>query len=169
MRATLMVGTLLATLSGAAAQDAPKRDCGPLPSTIEGEAAAIDGDTLAMLHGDTRVANVRLWGIQAPELRNRQTGIETPAGMTARLALQLELAFSTNCRPIEWDRHCRIIATCSNGEVDLGEIMLRKGMAYLFSTYAVRADMREHLQRYRTAERGAMIGPYGLWRQWRLH
>ena len=142
MRATLIVGTLLAPLSCAAAQDAPKRDCGALSEKIEGIAWALDGDTLAMLAGGQRTPDIRLWGIQAPELRDRRSGIENPAGMHALAALKGKIdGEPIVCRAIEWDRYCRAVATCDHRGDDIGKFMLTIGMSYLFTRYALRPDM----------------------------
>lgn len=51
-----------------------------------GAAAAVDGDRPAVIVNGHRAPNVRLWGVDAPEMRD--TGkVETVAGMRARVAL----------------------------------------------------------------------------------
>lgn len=84
-----------------------------LPKAWEGQAFAIDGDMLA---GVGLKPRIRLWGIQAPELRNRFTAQETTAGMRARAALQDLLAAGdhrVSCQPVRWDQACNLVAQCT--------------------------------------------------------
>ena len=56
----------------------------PVPAAFEAEAYAIDGDTLAFVG---LKPHVRIWGIQAPELRDKDN-LETVPGMRLRAALE---------------------------------------------------------------------------------
>ena len=102
-----------------AAARAEDRSCRakPVPPPIEGRASAVDGDTLAFapsaVVGTGAVTRIRLWGVQAPEPRDKQTGQETVAGMVARSALADRLSGPIRCEPGKWDRYCRLVATCS--------------------------------------------------------
>src|SRR5918993_2911050 len=101
MKSLLLAAALAAVALPAIAQPAPRKtatsssdgpDCaamGALPATWDGQAYAIDGATLA---GVGLKPHVRIWGIQAPELRD--TRAESVAGMRARAALEDLLAQS---------------------------------------------------------------------------
>ena len=90
------------------------------PVLLQGEARAIDGDTLQV--GDTRL---RLHGIDAPELR--QT-CEDSAGAVwscrRRAASELAAAVASgeiHCISRERDRYQRLIAICWAGGRDVGQ------------------------------------------------
>src|SRR4029077_7729818 len=103
---------------------------GELPKAWDGQAFAIDGHTLG---GTGLKAHLRIWGIQAPELRDA-TRAESVTGMRARAFLADLLAkadHKVKCRPARFDRECRIVAQCSVGDQgDLGGSMIAGGMAY---------------------------------------
>ncbi len=109
---------LAAFVPVAAAQDSPRGiNCtamlGELPKSWEGKAFAVDGGTLG---GIGLRPQLRLWGIQAPELFNRLTGQESPDGMRVRAALEDLLAAgdrTASCKLIKWDRSCRALAQCT--------------------------------------------------------
>ncbi|MBY0323267.1 MAG: thermonuclease family protein [Reyranella sp.] len=94
--------------------------------------SVIDGDTL-------RVAgqSIRLYGIDAPELRQQCNG--WPAGEEARRALA---AIVTNrlveCRRVTTDRYQRTVAVCRASGEDVGETLVRSGMAWAYATYSLR-------------------------------
>jgi endonuclease YncB( thermonuclease family) len=115
----------------------PASDCsataGELPKAWDGQAFAIDGHTLG---GTGLKAHLRIWGIQAPDLRDA-TRAESVTGMRARAFLADLLAkadHKVKCRPARFDRECRIVAQCSladpGGSSDLGGSMIAGGMAY---------------------------------------
>lgn len=126
--AVLAAALILLIASPATAQPGAECRDRPLPELVEGRAYAVDGDTLA-IPGQPRI---RLWGIDAPELRDASTKRETREGMQARAALaDLALAREpTRCVPTKWDRYCRLIAVCRNAASDLGLLMLTSGYAY---------------------------------------
>lgn len=164
--------TILLALAGPAvaqsASDAKPRDCGALPETWSGKAFAIDGDTLA---GVGLKPHIRIWGIQAPELRDKQTGQETPAGSRARADLvSLLVAGKQNvsCRVTKWDRYCRLVAQClvDSTRLDVGWIMIARGLAYgYYLEEALPWDV-DTGARYAEAEVRAQEGRHGLWRLW---
>jgi len=49
-------------------RDKAEQPCGALPKPFDGVAFAVDGNTLAIVG---KKPNVRIWGIQAPELRDK--------------------------------------------------------------------------------------------------
>ncbi|TXL72544.1 thermonuclease family protein [Vineibacter terrae] len=170
MKKLLTAAATIALISTSSAAAPPGRDCGALPdASMIGEAHAIDGDTLAVLRADgTRWPDVRLWGIQAPELRDARSKLENPAGMRSRVALEDLLPGSITCRPIEWDRYCRVVARCATDATpDLSLTMLSAGEAYLFTTFAMgRNASLEIRTAYVAAERQARADRRGLWRAW---
>lgn len=136
----------------------------PVPDLVEGQASAIDGDTLAIA-GKPRI---RLWGIEAPDLQDAMTKRETKAGIQARavLARLLDGVTSIHCVPTRWDPDCHLVAVCDVKGDDLAQDMLLRGMAYTARlddspgktgvdplTYAVKEVIARQERR-------------GLWRTW---
>jgi endonuclease YncB( thermonuclease family) len=155
-----------------AAPEAKSSECsavGELPKAWDGQAFAIDGHTLG---GVGLKAHLRIWGIQAPELRDAGKAESVP-GMRARAYLADLLAKSDHkvkCRPARFDRQCRIVAQCSladpGGSPDLGGSMLAGGMAYgLDLDEALPWESRAG-QRYADAEFEARKARKGLWPIW---
>ena len=144
-------------------------DCpavGELPKAWDGQAFAIDGQTLG---GTGLKAHLRIWGIQAPELRDT-TRVENVPGMRARAFLADLLAkadHKVKCRPARFDRECRIVAQCSVGDAgDLGGSMIAGGMAYGFELDEALSWETRAGQRYADAEFEARKARKGLWPVW---
>jgi endonuclease YncB( thermonuclease family) len=178
----LVLLLLVATTVGASAQqprrppaeaaEPAKADCAPqgdLPKAWQGQAFAIDGNTFA---GVGLKPHVRIWGIQAAELRDKHTGQETVPGMRARAALEDLLAKSDHklkCRPTKFDRSCRIVAQCSLDDPqagDLGGALIAAGMAYGFHLDDALPWEPRASQRYADAEFEARKARRGLWPMW---
>ena len=162
----LLVVLILLSIPAAAQQ----RDCGKLPDILDGQVYAIDGATLAMIAGDKRTPDIRLWGIRAPVLRDRMTGLENPAGMQARERLDriLRTGRSAFCRPKAWDSECRVVADCqtvASHNTDLGMSMVAGGFAYVDVSIALRGDIT-YGQNLLKTERDARSERRGLWRLW---
>lgn len=174
MKRTLL--PLLAALSLVAPQPAVAQssgakapDCGPLMETWSGTAYAIDGDTLA---GVGLKPHIRIWGIQAPELRDAAKD-ETVPGMRARAALMDKLHgadYRATCRPTKFDRYCRLVAHCTtttnSGTIDLGDAMLNDGMAYGFYLEDVIPGREQLGESYARSEWSARNKRVGLWPVW---
>jgi endonuclease YncB( thermonuclease family) len=176
----ILLAALAAVAVPAIAQPAPRKtvpapsdapDCaamGALPATWEGQVYAIDGNTLA---GVGLKPHVRIWGIQAPELRDA-TKAESVAGMRARAALEDLLEQSghkVKCRATKFDRSCRIVAQCSLDDArggDIGGGMIAAGMAYGFALDETLPWESRASQRYATAEVEARKQRQGLWKEW---
>jgi endonuclease YncB( thermonuclease family) len=139
---------------------------GELPKVWDGQAFAVDGQTLG---GTGLKAHLRLWGIQAPELRDT-TRVENVPGMRARAFLADLLAkadHKVKCRPARFDRECRIVAQCSVGDAgDLGGSMIAGGMAYGFELDEALPWETRAGQRYADAEVEARKARRGLWPAW---
>jgi endonuclease YncB( thermonuclease family) len=153
--------------------EAKSSDCsaaaGELPKAWDGQAFAIDGHTLG---GTGLKAHLRIWGIQAPELRDA-TRAESVTGMRARAFLADLLAkadHKVKCRPARFDRECRIVAQCSladpGGSSDLGGSMIAGGMAYGFDLDETLPWESRAGQRYADAEFEARKARKGLWPVW---
>jgi endonuclease YncB( thermonuclease family) len=160
------------------AQPTPRRsqsdqpDCtaqmGALPTSWDGQAFAIDGHTLG---GIGLKPHLRIWGIQAPELRDA-ANVERVAGMRARATLEdlLERAdHKVRCRLARFDRSCRVVAQCSLDDGkggDLGGALIAAGMAYGLSLNEALPWEPRAGQRYATGEAEARKQRRGLWPEW---
>lgn len=114
--------------------------------------SAHDGDTITCQFNTTTI-KVRIWGIDAPELRQ-------PGGVEAAYYLRAFLAGHTvtlNVRSV--DRYGRAIATVTRDDgYDVGAAMLESGNAWWYAQYA-RAALN-----YRAHEAHARARSIGLWR-----
>lgn len=167
MKTALLTACLVALALPVAARSPPKqpKECGALPATFEGVAFVDDGDTINVIG---LRPGVRLWGLNAAELRDRQRA-ETMAGMKARALVADLLAAADNkvrCEPIEWDKYCRVVATCLTGTgVDLTLATLKAGLAYGFYL-SKHPQLVETALAYDRAETEARRERRGLWPLW---
>ena len=135
-RGTLRIVALAAAALALAVWQAaePWLLAGPLivsGQVLDGQ-SVVDGDTL-------RVAgrSIRLHGIDAPELRQDCGG--WPAGEEARRALTaIVTARPVECRRVTTDKYERIVAICRAAGEDIGETLVRSGMAWAYGTYSLR-------------------------------
>jgi endonuclease YncB( thermonuclease family) len=101
---------------------------GALADDFVGQASVVDGDTLE-IHGN----RIRLWGIDAPESSQRcrdEDSLQYRCGAQAANDLDAFIARRpVNCSPLNLDPYGRTVATCSVGGTDLGEWLVRKGLA----------------------------------------
>lgn len=131
-------------------------DGGPLPrpgDAITGTARVTDGDTLRI--AGTRI---RLLGVDAPESRQLcpdASGKSWPCGQVAARKLEALVAGRTvRCMPENLDRYGRTVASCSVDGQDLGEVLVREGLARAYARYS---------DRYVATEAAAMGRHRGLW------
>jgi endonuclease YncB( thermonuclease family) len=119
-----------------------------------GQASVIDGDTLE-IHG----TRIRLWGVDAPESSQLCRGADSNlyrCGANAANDLDTFIARQpVKCTPISEDQYGRSVATCSVGGTDLGEWLVRKGLALDWPQYSK--------GRYDGAERDAERSGRGMW------
>ena len=119
-----------------------------------GQASIIDGDTLE-IHG----SRIRLWGIDAPEssqLCRGDDSLQYRCGAKAANHLDAFIAGRpVNCLPISLDRYGRTVATCSVGGADLGDWLVRNGLALDWPQYSKR--------KYDDAQREAEQAGRGMW------
>ena len=99
-----------------------------LSDDLTGQASIIDGDTLE-IHG----TRIRLWGVDAPEssqLCRGEDSLQYRCG--AKAANELDAFIAKRpviCIPISLDQYGRTVAKCAVGNVDIGEWLVRNGLA----------------------------------------
>jgi endonuclease YncB( thermonuclease family) len=134
------------------------------PVLLQGEARAIDGDTLQV--GEIRL---RLHGIDAPEVRQI---CEDSAGDTwacgRRAASELAAAVAggeVHCISRERDRYQRLVATCWSQGRDLGQALVAHGWAVAYRRFSVDYVSDENVARYLT--QGMWAGRFEMPWEWR--
>ena len=127
---------------------------------ITGTARAADGDTLT-LEGH----RIRLVGIDTPEMTQicKRDGADWRCGVAARSRLaELLRAGPVTCRTQGTDKYDRLLARCETSTGDLGERMVREGLAVAYGGY-------EDEEQFAKAERkglwGAEFDPPQQWRR----
>ncbi|MGY8635813.1 thermonuclease family protein [Bradyrhizobium sp. 14AA] len=119
-----------------------------------GRASILDGDTLE-IHG----TRIRLWGIDAPEGSQLCRGEDSlPYRCGAKAANELDAFIAhrpVSCEPVGRDVYGRIVATCSVGGVDLGDWLVRGGLAFDWPRYSK--------GKYDSAQREADHAGRGVW------
>jgi endonuclease YncB( thermonuclease family) len=121
---------------------------------LMGQASVIDGDTLE-IHG----TRIRLWGIDAPESDQlcRNEGSEHyRCGQKAANDLDAFIVRRpVSCIPISLDQYGRTVASCSVGDIDLGEWLVSNGLALDWPQYS--------RGRYGDVQSNAEHAGRGLW------
>lgn len=121
-----------------------------ISSPCAAEVRVIDGDTI-VVDGE----KIRLYGIDAPE--RHQVCFNWPCGEVARDAMvELTRGQAVACEPKHVDWYGRTVAICTAGGVDLGEWMVRNGLAWAWIRYS---------RRYEPAEIAACRERVGIWRR----
>ena len=150
------VGPLLAALMFAVMSAALADD------DLTGQASIIDGDTLE-IHG----TRIRLWGVDAPEssqLCRGEDSLQYRCGAQSANDLDAFIARRpVSCLPISLDRYGRTVATCFVGGVDLGDWLVRNGLALDWPEYSKRkydATQREAEEAGRGIWKGSYVEPW---------
>lgn len=109
-----------------------------------------DGDTLTCLVAGNRQMKVRLFGIDAPELRQ-------PFGMRSKQALS-DAVFGKQVavETIDSDRYGRTVGRIISGGQDVNLQQVKQGMAWVYTQYT-------NDPVYLAAERAAKTAKRGLW------
>lgn len=98
-------------------------------TNLTGQASVVDGDTLE-IHG----TRIRLWGIDAPESSQLCRGDDSlPYRCGAKAANELDAFIagrSVSCEPVSRDVYGRTVATCSVGGINMGDWLVRGGLAF---------------------------------------
>lgn len=120
-------------------------------------AAAIIACTAPQVHdGDTLrcgADRVRLFGVDAPEVRRGQTPAE-PFAYEARDELVRLTRGRVGCRVVDRDRYGRFVGRCwSDASPDLNAALIRSGLATEYRRYSKGAYAKAEAQA-RTAGRG---------------
>ena len=151
---------LIATGLAAAPAEAKRMD----PVLLQGEARAIDGDTLQV--GDTRL---RLHGIDAAELRQTcedSAGEAWACGRRAASELAAAVADGEiHCIGRERDRYQRLIATCWAGGRDVGQSLVVHGWAVAYRRFSKDYVGEENIACYLT--QGMSAGRFEMPWEWR--
>ncbi|MGA1695081.1 MAG: thermonuclease family protein [Burkholderiaceae bacterium] len=117
---------------------------------------AFDGDSMVLRHPERGVLKARLAGIDAPEKSQ-------PFGGDARKRLETLLASGrVSAKALKLDGFGRWIVTIEVNGQDLGETLIREGLAWYFRKYE--RDLPKALRpRYDAAESQARRNKKGLW------
>ena len=105
-----------------------------------------DGDTIK-LDGE----RVRLWGIDAPEIRQKCGGVA--CGEQAKEYLERIINDAIACEAQETDRYGRTVARCFVGSNDIGALMVEGGWALDYTQYS-KGFYSEHENRAKGRKRG---------------
>lgn len=122
---------------------------------IEGRPTVVDGDSITI--------QIRLFGIDAPELRQTcksDAGVDYPCGQKASDAL-LRLIGGNEVRCIKRDQdtqYGRPVAICHAGEIDIGGAMVEQGWAVAYRKYSTEYVAKE--DEARLAKRGMWAGTF---------
>jgi endonuclease YncB( thermonuclease family) len=124
-----------------------------LPAIVTGPATVIDGDSLSIAGWQ-----IRLQGIDAPEWEQTCTdasGAAWPCGRSAARELgRLIKGAGLTCKPSDFDRYDRVLATCTLPDgTDVNAWLVRQGWAVAFGR-------SRHIA---LAEAEAKAGKRGLW------
>jgi len=118
--------------------------------------SAVDGDSLRSNGQDFRIV-----GIDAPELSQRcaRNGQEWACGRAAHERLkELVARGDVRCEAQGRDRYGRTLARCSAGGADIGETLVREGLALDFMQGGYAGTERDA----RAAKRGIWAGEFDL-------
>ena len=117
------------------------------------EARVTDGDTLRL-----GAVQVRLFGVDAPELRQRcpaAGGGEWACGAAAAARLaELVAAGPVRCEPQDTDRYGRLVSVCTAAGADLAAALVAEGLARAYLRYS---------DAYAADEAAARAAGRGLW------
>ncbi|MCE2920360.1 MAG: thermonuclease family protein [bacterium] len=161
MKRTGILSAFLALLAVGIAAPAEAKRMDPV--LLQGEARAIDGDTLQV--GDTRL---RLHGIDAPELRQTcedSSGEAWACGRRAASELAAVAGGEVHCISRERDRYQRLVATCWAAGRDVGQSLVAHGWAVAYRRFSVDYISDENLARY--LAQGMWAGRFEMPWEWR--
>jgi endonuclease YncB( thermonuclease family) len=132
------------------------------PRTVEGTVTRVsDGDTLILVTGEGTKLKVRLYGIDAPEIRHERVPGQ-PYGREARDALtELTLDRKVTLEIVDIDTHKRMVGIVRISGVDINREMVRSGLAWAYRRYL----SAPYASVYIAAEKEARGRRLGLWKQ----
>jgi endonuclease YncB( thermonuclease family) len=125
-----------------------------LSGELTGQASVIDGDTL-----EIRGQRIRLWGIDTPESSQLCRADDSRLYRCgAKAANELDAFIAgrpVSCAPLSQDQYGRTVASCSVNGIDLGEWLVRSGLALDWPQYSK--------GRYAVVQREADRAGRGVW------
>jgi endonuclease YncB( thermonuclease family) len=129
---------------------------------VEGTVTRVsDGDTLILVTGEGTKLKVRLYGIDAPEVRHEKIPGQ-PFGKEARTALKaLALGRKVTLEILDIDTHRRMVGIVRKSGVDINREMVRSGLAWAYRRYLSAPYASEYI----AAEKEARGRRLGLWKQ----
>ena len=132
----------------------------PGPRTVDGKVSrVIDGDTLTLVTREGTKLRVRLYGIDAPEIRH-ETMPGQPHGEEAKDALAaLVLGRWVTVEIVDIDAHRRVVGIVHGSGVDINREMIRSGDAWAYRRYL----SAPYASGYIDAEKEARGRRAGLW------
>ncbi|MDG1153638.1 MAG: thermonuclease family protein [Alphaproteobacteria bacterium] len=98
---------------------------------IDGKVWVIDGDSLRISSNDFKKYEVRIFGVNAPELNTKKGKI----AKTFMIKLIKKGNRKVSCKVIDIDRYKRYVSVCHNNQGDLAEIMLKNKQAKVLTRY----------------------------------
>ncbi len=127
---------------------------GACANDLVGQAGVVDDDTLEV-HG----TRIRLWGVDAPESGQLCRDADSDLYQCgAKAANDLDTFIArrpVNCTPVAEDQYGRTVATCSVAGADIGEWLVRNGLALDWPQYSK--------GKYASAQREADRSGRGMW------
>ena len=133
-----------------------------VPRTVEGKVfRVIDGDTLTLVTPEGTKLRVRLYGIDAPEVRHEKMPGQ-PHGEKAREALEaLVLGRIVTVEVVDIDTHRRAVGIVRCSGADINRQMVQSGHAWAYRRYL----SAPYASVYIEAETEARKMRAGLWKQ----
>lgn len=158
-----MVVLTSSRVSHGATEETAQRPPPPVHSPFYGTVVSVhDGDTIKVRDKSGVVHDVRLYGIDSPELTQ-------PFGHTARNFLRVA-AFdrSATVRIVEVDRSGRIVGRVTVDQLDLGLALVEAGLAWHYRAFSNDSELAALEKQAREAGRGlwvdsAAVAPW-MWR-----
>jgi micrococcal nuclease len=132
------------------------------PRTEEGRVTRVaDGDTLTLVTRTGTKLKVRLYGIDAPEIRHEMLPGQ-PYGKEAKAALTaLVLGRRVTVEIVDIDTHRRMVGIVRRSGSDINLAMVRSGYAWAYRRYLSAPYASEYI----AAEKEARGNSLGLWKQ----
>ena len=130
--------------------------------TVEGTVTRVtDGDTLILVTSEGTKLKVRLYGIDAPEIRHKEVPGQ-PYGREAKDALtELSLGRRVTLEILDIDTHRRMVGIIRVSGVDINREMIRSGFAWAYRRYL----SPPYASSYIAAQKEARGRRLGLWIQ----
>lgn len=120
-----------------------------------------DGDTLTVASRDRERMKVRLYGVDAPEVRHKETPGQRFGGEARQALRALTLGRSVRVDVVEADTHGRAVGLVYEAGVNINLAMVRGGWAWAYRRYLAAPYASEFID----AEREARANRRGLWQQ----